>query len=78
MFIETRETTEGIWLFFKEPLKQEQTLIYQGDTFELDSVQCIFDNDTRPNMSMIVKNSNPTTTEIDKARNKRYLSSKLD
>ena len=64
--------------FFKEPMKQEQTLLYQGDTFELDSVQCIFYNDTRLNMSMIVKYSNPTTTEIDRARNNRYFSSKLD
>ena len=38
MFIQTRETSEGTW-FFLEPLKQEQTLLYQGDKFELDSVQ---------------------------------------
>ena len=39
LFIETRETNEGIWLYFKDPVKQEQTLLYQGDTFEIDSVQ---------------------------------------
>ena len=80
IFVETRETTEGFWLFSKEPMKQEQTLLYQGDTFELDSVQCIFYNDTSmiANMSMIFKYSNPTTTEIDRARNNRYFSSKLD
>ena len=39
LFIESREANEGPWLYFKDPLKQEQTLLYQGDTFELDSVQ---------------------------------------
>ena len=33
LFIETREANEGTRLFFKDPLKQEQTLLYQGDTF---------------------------------------------
>ena len=31
-FIETREANEGTWIFFKDPLKQEQTLLYQEDT----------------------------------------------
>ena len=26
-------------------MKQEQTMLYQGDTFELDSLQYIFDHD---------------------------------
>ena len=34
LFIETREANEGTWLYFKDPLKEEQTLLYQGDTFE--------------------------------------------
>ena len=29
LFIQTMETIEGIWLCFKDPLKQEQTLLYQ-------------------------------------------------
>ena len=27
-FIETREAIEGTWLYFKNPLKQDQTLLY--------------------------------------------------
>ena len=27
LFIQTRETTEGSWLYFKEPLKQGETLL---------------------------------------------------
>ena len=38
LITETREGKEGIWLFFKDPVKQEQTC-YQEDTFEIDSVQ---------------------------------------
>ena len=29
LFIEAREANEGTWLYFKDPLKQEQTLLYQ-------------------------------------------------
>ena len=47
LFIETREANEGTWLYFKDPLKQEQTLLYQGDTFEIDSVQYLFDQDKK-------------------------------
>ena len=32
LFIQNRETTEGTWLHFEDPLKQEQTLLYQADT----------------------------------------------
>ena len=42
---ETREATEGIWLYFKDPLKQEQTLLYPEDTIEVDSVHYLFDQD---------------------------------
>ena len=31
LFIETKETTEGTCLYIKDPLKQEQTLLYKGD-----------------------------------------------
>ena len=55
LFIETREANEGTWLSFKDPLKQEQTLLYQGDTFEIDSVQYLFDQDKKPNILTIVK-----------------------
>ena len=39
LFIETREANEGTWLYFKDPLKQEQILLFQGDISEIDSVQ---------------------------------------
>ena len=39
LFIETREANEGTWLYFKDPLKQEHTFLYRGDTFKIDSVQ---------------------------------------
>ena len=45
LFIVTKEVNERTWLFFKDPLKQEQTLLYQGDTFEIDSVQHLFDHE---------------------------------
>ena len=54
LFIETREANEGTWLYFKDPLKQEQTLLYQADTFEIDSVQYLFDQDKKPNILTIV------------------------
>ena len=44
-FIETRKANEGTWLHFKDPLKQKKTLLYQGDTFEIDSAQYFFDQD---------------------------------
>ena len=42
LFIETRKANEGTWLYSKDPFKQEQTLLYQGDTFEIGSVQYLF------------------------------------
>ena len=39
LFIQTRETIEATWLYFKDPLIHEQTLLYQGDTFESDPLQ---------------------------------------
>ena len=39
LFIQTREANEGTWLYFKELLKQEQTLLYQGETSAIDSIQ---------------------------------------
>ena len=38
LFIQTRETTEETWLYFEDPLNLEQTVLYQGDTFELGSM----------------------------------------
>ena len=77
-FIETREANEGTRLYFKDPLEQEHTLLYQGDTFEIDSVQYFFDQDKKPNILTIVKFSNSITTNIVLAGNKNYLTSTLD
>ena len=78
LFIETREANEGTWLYFKDPLKQEQTLLYQGDTFEIDSVQYLFDQFKKPNILTIVKFSGSIQAKIVRAGNKKYLTSKLD
>ena len=78
LLIETREANEGTWLYFKDPLKQKQTLLYQGDTFEIDSVQYLFDLDKKPNILTIVKFSDSVTAKIARAGNKKYLTSKLD
>ena len=37
---------------------------YRGDTFELDSVQSIYDQDTKPNKSKIVKFFNSRIAKI--------------
>ena len=78
LFIEIREANEGTWLYFIDPLRQEQTLLYQGDTFEIDSVQYLFDQDKKPNILTIVKFSDSVTAKIVRAGNKKYLTSKLD
>ena len=78
LFFEKREANEGTWLYFKDPLKQEQTLLYQGDTFEIDSVQYLFDQDKKPNILTIVKFSDSVAAKIFRAGNKKYLTSKLD
>ena len=78
LFIETREANEGTWLYFKDPFKQEQSLLYQGDTFEIDSVQYLFDQDKKPYILSIVKFSDSITAKIVRAGNKKYLTSKLD
>ena len=54
LFIETREAKEGTWLFFKDPLKQAQTFLYQGGTFEIYSVQYLFDKYKKPIILTIV------------------------
>ena len=78
LFIETREANEGTWLYFKDPLKQEQTLLYQGDTFEIDSVRYLFDQNKKPNILTIVKISDSITAKRVRAGSKKYLTSKLD
>ena len=78
LFIETREANEWTWLYFKEPLKHEQTLLYQGDTFEIDSVQYFFDQDKKRNVLTIVKFSDSITAKIIRAGHKKYLTSTLD
>ena len=78
LFIETREAIEGTWLYFKDPLKQEQTLLYQGDTFEIDSVRYLFDQDKKPKILTIIKFSDSVTAKTVRAGNKKYLTSKLD
>ena len=78
LFIETKEANGGTCLYFKDPLKQEQTLLYQGDTFEIDSIQYFFDQDKKPNILTIVKFSYSITAKIVRAGNKKYLTSTLD
>ena len=78
LFIETREANKGTWFYFKDSLKQEQTLLYQGDTFEIDSVQYFFDQDKKPNILTIVKFSDSITAKIVRAGDKKYLTSTLD
>ena len=70
LFFETMEASEGTWLYFKDPLKQEQTLLYKEDTFEIDSVQYLFDQDKKPNILTIVKFSDSVTAKIVRAGNK--------
>ena len=70
LFNETREANEGTWLYFKDPLKQEQTLLYQGDTLEIDITQNLFDQDKKPNILTIVKLSDSITAKIVCAGNK--------
>ena len=77
-FIETRETNEGIWLYFKDPVKQEHTLLYQGNTFEIDSVQYFATKKKKPNILTIVKFSDSVNVKIVRAGNKEYLTSTLD
>ena len=69
LFIETREANERIWLYFEDPLKQVQTLLYQGDTFEIDSVQNFFDQDKKPNVLTIVNFSDSITAKTVRAGN---------
>ena len=64
LFIVTRETFEGTWLSFKAALNQE-------DTFELDSVKYLFDQDTKPNLFTIVNFSNSSTTKKVNAGNNK-------
>ena len=70
LFIETRKANEGTWLYFKDPMKQEHTLLYQGDTFEIDSVQYLFHQDKKPNILTIVNFSDSITAKIVRAGNK--------
>ena len=75
--IQTRETTKGTWKDLKDLLKKEQTLLYQGDTFELDSKRYIFDQDTKPYLFTIVKFLYSTTAKTVNARKNWYVTSKL-
>ena len=53
-------------------------MLYQGDTFETNSVQYSFDQDKKPNNLTIVKFSDSITAKIVRAGNKKYLRSRLD
>ena len=53
-------------------------MLYQGDTFEIDSVQYLFDQDKKPSILTIVKFSDSITAKIVRAGNEKYLKSKLD
>ena len=64
LFNESRETTDGTGIYFKDRLKQEQILLCQIDTFKLYSVQNFFEHDTKPNVSTKVNFSNSTTPYI--------------
>ena len=77
MFIETREANEGTWLYFEDPLKQEQTLSYQGDTFEIDLVQYLFDQDKKPNILTIINLSDSTTTKTVTNSKKKDITNEL-
>ena len=59
-------------------MKQKQTLLYQGDTLEKDSVQYLFDQEKKSNILTIVKFSGSITAKIVRAGNKKHLTSKLD
>ena len=63
LFIETREANEGTWLCFKDPLKQKETLLYQGDTFEIDSVHYLIDHNKKQNTLTIVIFPDPITAK---------------
>ena len=60
LFIQTKE----ISLYFRDPLKQEQILLYKGEKVESDSVQYILDQNTKPNMFTIVIFLNSTSAKI--------------
>ena len=77
LFIQTRETTDGTWLYIKDALKQVQTLLYHGDKFELFSLQYVFDQGTKPNMFTIVKFQKRKTAKLVNAGNNRFLISRL-
>ena len=68
-FFETREAYEGTQLYFIDPLKHERTLLYQRDTFEIDSLQDLFDKDKKSNILMIVNLSDSISAKIVRARN---------
>ena len=53
-------------------------MLYPGDTFVIDSVQYLFDQDKKPNNLTIVKFSDSITAKIVHAGNKKYLTSTLD
>ena len=53
-------------------------MLYQGDTFEIDSVQYLFEQDKKPNILTIVKFSDSITAKTVRAGNKKYLTSTLD
>ena len=55
--------------YFWSPSETRANFLYQGDIFELDSVQYIFDQNTKLNMSTKFNFSNSTTGKIINAGN---------
>ena len=53
-------------------------MLCQGDTFNTDSVQYLFDRDKKPNILKTGKFSDSITAKIVRAGNRRYLTSKVD
>ena len=59
-------------------MKQGKNFLCQGDTFELESVQYMFDQDRKLNMFTLVRFSNSTKAKIVNGGNNRCLTSKVD
>ena len=53
-------------------------MLCQGDTFNTDSVQYLFDRDKKPNILKTGKFSDSITAKIVRAGNRRYLTNKVD
>ena len=64
--------------YILKTLETGAALLYQAETFEIDSIQYLIDQDKKLNILTIVKFSDSITAKIVRAGNKKYLTSKLD